>query len=644
MLFHPARQALFVADSGNHRIQIFDAHTFQLVDIWGQPGQPANAEPGSEPGLFNTPWSIANDSQGFVYVVDYGNQRVQKFDVRGNVSRAFWDTIRAYTIQAKVTIQPSDVAVDTVGQSTEVYILDASARTVFVFDPAGQYIRHFTTQHPADDTEQNSFQVGQQPMGLVVRGATVYIGDNGQRRLLQFTSDGAFVGEAWGYEGPVAALAIDRHGDILVHTGAALAPVRLAAVGAYGRSGGLWGGPFHNTSAHREQWHWLRAMIEPLSPGAHTQLYVYDFVPPQDNGTRTPPDPKTIEPPVDTTAADPFADPRWKRISLAPDISETLFPGAPLDYVWIGLAFSGDGRTSPVLAQMRLDFDYQTYLQYLPTIYQEDALSRQFLARFLSLFASRFDDLEARIASLATLFDPAATQPQFLSWLAGWLALEFSEDWDEAQRRQAIIRAFASYGQSGTVEGLQLALRNDVGVDVYIEEPILQTAWWALPTDENPAPLEAHNSILGFTTVLTVGEPQAAVVGTTAVLDQSYLITQEDFGTPLFDDVAHQFSVQLYQGRSYSETQRDAVRTLLDREKPAHTTYHLCVLEPRMRVGFQARIGIDSIVAGPLPSTLLVQTPTTGTDLVLGGEPAGRIGERSQLGRTTRLTDKAVEA
>src|SRR5262249_42003723 len=157
------------------------------------------------PGLFNTPWSIANDSQGFVYVVDYGNQRVQKFDVRGNVNRAFWDTI-----QAKVTIQPSDVAVGTVGQSTEVYILDASSRTVFVFDPTGQYIRHFTTKSPADDTEPTSFQFGQQPMGLAVRGATVYIGDNGQRRLLQFTSDGAFVGEAWGYEGPVAALAIDR--------------------------------------------------------------------------------------------------------------------------------------------------------------------------------------------------------------------------------------------------------------------------------------------------------------------------------------------------------------------------------------------------------------------------------------------------
>ncbi|MCL4852827.1 MAG: hypothetical protein KJZ78_15810, partial [Bryobacteraceae bacterium] len=38
----------------------------------------------------------------------------------------------------------------------------------------------------------------------------------------------------------------------------------------------------------------------------------------------------------------------------------------------------------------------------------------------------------------------------------------------------------------------------------------------------------------------------------------------------------------------------------IDREKPAHTEYELCVIGPQMRVGIQARVGIDSIVAaGP---------------------------------------------
>jgi hypothetical protein len=44
---------------------------------------------------------------------------------------------------------------------------------------------------------------------------------------------------------------------------------------------------------------------------------------------------------------------------------------------------------------------------------------------------------------------------------------------------------------------------------------------------------------------------------------------------------------------------------VLDREKPAHTTYTLCTIGPRMRVGATARVGVDAIVAGPPPPTAL---------------------------------------
>jgi hypothetical protein len=76
---------------------------------------------------------------------------------------------------------------------------------------------------------------------------------------------------------------------------------------------------------------------------------------------------------------------------------------------------------------------------------------------------------------------------------------------------------------------------------------------------------------------------------------------------------------------------------VIEREKPAHTMYHLCIVEPRMRVGFQARVGIDTVVAGaPTPSKLDDQM-VLGTDVALGGQPGGRIGERSHVGMTTRV-------
>jgi hypothetical protein len=130
-------------------------------------------------------------------------------------------------------------------------------------------------------------------------------------------------------------------------------------------------------------------------------------------------------------------------------------------------------------------------------------------------------------------------------------------------------------------------------------------------------------------------EAQGAVVGTTAVLDQSHLITDSDFGVPLFEDVAFQFSVLVYRGQVNCPATLAQVQSVIEQEKPAHTTSQLCILEPEMRVGFQARVGIDTIVAGEPPAMRLGDTPGLGVATVLGGQAAGRVGSRSRLGQTT---------
>ena len=75
---------------------------------------------------------------------------------------------------------------------------------------------------------------------------------------------------------------------------------------------------------------------------------------------------------------------------------------------------------------------------------------------------------------------------------------------------------------------------------------------------------------------------------------------------------------------------------VLDREKPAHTVYHICSFEPRMRVGFQCRIGIDAIVAGPAPAPHLGETHWD-EGVQLGGSPQPRIGVHSRIGDGLRL-------
>jgi sugar lactone lactonase YvrE len=70
---------LYIADSGNHRIQVFDA-AGNFVTAWG--------EFGAAPGQFNEPWGIAVDDE-FVYVADTWNHRIQKFSHEGAVVGSF---------------------------------------------------------------------------------------------------------------------------------------------------------------------------------------------------------------------------------------------------------------------------------------------------------------------------------------------------------------------------------------------------------------------------------------------------------------------------------------------------------------------------------------------------------------------------
>lgn len=65
---------VYVCEFGNSRVQVFDPAGESLEIIGG---------PGAGPGRFNNPWGLALDSQGNLYVADALNHRVQKLLRRG---------------------------------------------------------------------------------------------------------------------------------------------------------------------------------------------------------------------------------------------------------------------------------------------------------------------------------------------------------------------------------------------------------------------------------------------------------------------------------------------------------------------------------------------------------------------------------
>jgi hypothetical protein len=189
-------------------------------------------------------------------------------------------------------------------------------------------------------------------MGLVAFGEAVYVGDNSLWRVLTFKKkDGGYVfaGEAMGYSGPVAALAVDGRGHLLVHSGTPLAPVHLALDKGYTTKGVLWSKalPANNAPV---RWDRLLAMTEEIAP--HLQFFSI---------SRT----RRLLPLLSIRITRALFPRRGVRSS---GVTDMIIGGSQARFLWIGVHFIGDGLATPDLSQMRVEFDHETYLRHLPPL------------------------------------------------------------------------------------------------------------------------------------------------------------------------------------------------------------------------------------------------------------------------------------
>jgi phage tail-like protein len=629
------RDALYVADSRNHRIQVVDLRTLQLRGIWGQVDPYDVPKPGTAPGLLDDPWDLAADGAGCLYVADHGNRRVQKFDVDGAVVPGFWAAMSK--TQSNAPRQPTHIALAVLRGEERLLVLDriqgAVKSRLLAFRLDGDFDPILTSRWKTELTKRLPSLFRQPPSGVAFGGEVLYVADATGRRVLVFDAEGGFLGDARGFRGQVASLALDRRGRLLVHPGAGSAVVRLASE-AEAATGTFRIGPVSTggSSSRATRWHRLAARADPLPLGSHVRLFTY-----------TTASAEGRPPPVPAGPSDGFADrtPTAQRAwrAGADDAVDVLVLNEPAPYLWIGGRLQAGGG-SPVLGPFRVEHDHEGWLQYLPAVYQREQASRVLLERVLALFESILGDEETLVNDLRILFDPATADDgqaserasgSWLEWLAGWLAFELDETWDEETRREAVARAFELHARRGTAEGLRELLRLYVRAPVFVGDGVFSANLWALDGD---------GSVLGFTTSLVPAEAQGAVLGTTATLDRSHLIDEEDNGAPLFEDTAHRLCVQAYAADFIDPRARETLARIIEREKPAHTAYHLCIVEPRLRVGFQARVGVDAIV-GSGPDEFHLDSEGRLGETVLAAEteyPGGVLGRTARVGRGTTLT------
>lgn len=121
--------SVYVADYGNHRVQQFDV-TGRFLRAWGREG--------SDPGALRLPSGIAVDEQGRLFVVDSGNHRVQVFDSLGALLTWWGDKGLG---QGRFRF-PTAVTVDEQGR---VFVADPSNGLVQVFDRTGRFVTQWRT-------------------------------------------------------------------------------------------------------------------------------------------------------------------------------------------------------------------------------------------------------------------------------------------------------------------------------------------------------------------------------------------------------------------------------------------------------------------------------------------------------------------
>jgi len=124
---------LYVVDTGNDVVDVFDADTFKFLRKIGVPGKKHTL---TDPGTFSLPTNVAVDADGNVYVTDTFNARVEIFDADGN----FISMFGKYDDAPGHFERPKGIAVDCDGH---IWVVDAAQDRVKVFDRDGQLLIYF---------------------------------------------------------------------------------------------------------------------------------------------------------------------------------------------------------------------------------------------------------------------------------------------------------------------------------------------------------------------------------------------------------------------------------------------------------------------------------------------------------------------
>ncbi len=124
---------VYVVDTQNDVVDVFDADSYKLLRKLGTPGKKHGL---TAPGTFALPMGVAVDADGNVYVTDTFNDRVEIFDADGN----FISTFGKNGDGPADFERPKGIAVDCDGH---IWVADSAQDRVKVFNREGRLLIYF---------------------------------------------------------------------------------------------------------------------------------------------------------------------------------------------------------------------------------------------------------------------------------------------------------------------------------------------------------------------------------------------------------------------------------------------------------------------------------------------------------------------
>lgn len=598
---NPARMlmdtfTLWVLDTVNKEIIAFSLDNFQIKYILQ--------------GI--DPVDIGIDRKGHIYVLDKDSHEISKYTINGIFVEKFGqDHLK----------EPVGLAVN---KDNSIYVIDSGYNNFIRITEEGEYSNigdftkiseNFQPEIITIDTKGN----------MLVAGIV-----NNTESLYRFDSDGSYTGKIPVHDltGRIMGLAVDSKGDLYLGSSNGIACFSTQQM--FSTTEGFYYTKTLDSGIQECKWH--RLSLQAHIP-QKTLLEVYYYLS----------DSASLKKTIDDILTDPEKSTQEKADSIDNEIPawigpetltgneitsrDMLFREKKGRYLWMKIGLlTFDEKAGPEVTRMKILYPANSYLRYLPAIYQEDPVSREFLERFLSIFETVFYDLETDIGNVSDYFDPDIVLPGFLAWLASWLNLAMEEDWTDDKKRYFIKRAPVLYKQKGTRAGIEELVRLYTGKRPFILEHSRIGKPMVINKDESF--ILGINSLLLKTPVRGFRLGDDSIIGQVALRDIVQSIEEP------FLALAYRFTVIINLSAEKLKLYEKGLRQILDNEKPAHTMYHI---QTGGGDGSDLFVGISTQIAyyGPIQ---LGDTYTIGSGIIVSNEEeGGKLDRNSRLNKDTDL-------